>query len=228
MIGKMRLVMMALCAIALTSCYNRLTGNFDEFPDIHDAKNAIVAQTQKTPAELANDRNRLREWNSRKPPEYKINSGDKINIVVYNQPDLNMTTIVTPDGYIGMVFVGQVYLKDKTLVQASKLLEEILSGFIKNPSVAVSPVEIHSETVTIAGAVANPGIYPIHDGMKLADIYARAGGSSVRRFDGQDLDAADLTQSVFVRESQPIREIDFRLAIEGGDPDHNVLLHHGA
>ncbi len=222
-----RLLMLFLGAFLLPSCYNRLTGNYDEFPDIHDSRNAVIAESKKSSAELSNDRKLLREWNSRKPPEYKINAGDKLSIVVYDHPDLNMTTVVTPDGYIGMVFVGSVYIKDKTLVQASKLLEEVLADYIKNPSVAVSPLEIHSETVTIVGAVSKPGIYSIHDGMKLADLYAKAGGSSVRRFDGQDLDAADLTKSVFVRESTVVREVNFPLAIEQGDPDHNLVLHHG-
>ena len=227
MTDKVKIIFLMSSAIVLTSCYNRLTGNFDEFPDIHDSRSAIVAESKKTPGQLAKDREKLRELNSRKPPEYKINAGDKLSIVVYNHPDLNMDTIVTPDGCIGMVFVGQLKIKDLTLTSAAKKIEATLAEFIRNPSVGITPSEIHSETVTIAGAVQKPGIYPIHDGMKLADIYAKAGGSSVRRFDNQDLDAADLSKSIIVRDNEKIDEVDFALAIEGGDPDHNLVLHQG-
>ncbi|MBQ7178793.1 MAG: polysaccharide export protein, partial [Victivallales bacterium] len=224
---KMKNMMLAIIALALSSCYNRFTGNYNEFPDIHDSKNAIVEVSQKSLSDEAAERKRLREWNSMKPPEYRINPGDKLHVVVYNHPDLNMETIVTPDGCIGMVFVGQLPIKDMTLTDACKKIEETLSEFIRNPSVGITPMEIHSETVTIAGAVQKPGIYPIHDGMKLSDIYAKAGGSSVRRYDAQDLDAADLTKSVFIRDNKRVKEVDFARAIEQGDADYNIVLHQG-
>ena len=227
MTGNVKIIILALGAVVLSSCYNRLTGNFNEFPDIHDSRSAIVGENQKSSTELANDRKLLREWNSRKPPEYRINAGDKLSIVVYNHPDLKMDTIVTPDGCIGMVFVGQVNIKDMTLTDASKKLEDTLVEFIKNPSVGITPIEIHSATATIAGAVKKPGIYPIHDGMKLADIYAMAGGADVRRFDNQDLEAADFSKSIFVRDNQIVGAVDFAQAIEQGDSDYNIVLHQG-
>ncbi len=222
---SLKLLALSLSSLALTSCYNRFTGNYDEFPDIHDCKSAIVDSTGLSEEEKEQRRMKLREMNHAKPPEFKINAGDSLSVVVYNHPDLNMNTVVTPDGCIGMVFVGQLRIAGKTLTEAAKTIEDTLGQFIKNPSVAITPNEIHSETASIAGAVEKPGLYQISDGTRLADLYAMAGGSDVRRFNDQDLEAADLTHSKLFRDGQWVSEVDFRLAIESGDPDHNVILH---
>ena len=224
---SLKLIALSLGALLLSSCYNRSTGNYDEFPDIHDNKSAIVDENGLSDEEIEMRRTKLREMNHAKPPEFKINSGDSLSVVVYDHSDLNMNTIVTPDGCIGMVFVGQLKIAGKTLTEAAHAIEETLSQFIKNPSVAITPNAIRSETATIAGAVSKPGMYPISDGTRLADLYSKAGGSSIRFFDGQDLDAADLTKSILVRDGAVVEEIDFKLAIESGDPDHNVILHKG-
>ncbi len=181
--NTLELIVLALGAVALSSCYNRFTGNYNEFPDIHDSNSAIVATTSLSDKEIERRNLILKGMNDEPPPVYRINAGDSLSIVVYNHADLNMKTVVTPDGCIGMVFVGQLKVQDMTLPEAAKAIEDTLSEYIKNPSVAITPNEIRSETVTISGAVDKPGIYSIHDGMRLADLYALAGGSSVRRFD---------------------------------------------
>ncbi len=223
----LELIVLALGAVVLSSCYNRFTGNYDEFPDIHDSRSAIVATSSLSDKEMERRRLILKGMNDEPPPVYKINAGDSLSVVVYNHADLNMKTVVTPDGCIGMVFVGQLKVQDMTLPEAAKAIEDTLAEYIKNPSVAITPNEIRSETVTISGAVDKPGIYSIYDGMRLADLYALAGGSSVRRFDGQDLEAADLTKSIFVRDNNIVQELDFGLAIEQGDMYHNLVLHKG-
>ena len=105
-------------------------------------------------------------------------------------------------------------------------LEKALSQYIRNPKVGLSPQEIHSETATIVGAVSTPGIYTISNGMKLVDLFAQAGGSATRLYDGQVLDAADFDRSVFIRDGE-IVPLDFTKAIEQGDSLHNLELHKG-
>lgn len=226
----------ALLAGALCACYSdRRTENYASFPDYSESQSAILDETGLSDEDRARRDAVLREWNARPVPAYTINAGDEIKVVVYNHPDLTVDTVVTPDGCIGMVFLGQEKVAGLTLAEASRRLEEGLAQYVKKPAVGITPTRISSETATIAGAPKHPGMYGISNGMRLADIYALAGGSDQRLFDGQVLDVADLVNSLFIRrttdaagkEAYVVLPIDFRRAIERGDPDHNVLLRKG-
>ncbi len=232
----MRRVLFALALVAMGACYpNRWTGNYETFPDYSESQSAILDETQLSEEEKAKRDAELRHWNEMPEPEYTINAGDEVRIVVYDHEDLSFSTVVTPDGNIGMVFLGQVKVAGLTLAEAARRIETGLADYVKKPAVGISPVQISSERVTITGATKAPGMYNISNGMRLADLYALSGGSSERLFDGQVLDAADLVNSMFARrvkdkngkERYEVLPIDFRRAIELGDTDHNVLLRKG-
>lgn len=215
-----------LAALFLAGCYGRTVSNYDDIPELNSHQNAILEKNETSEEDLQKQRMILEMLSKEKEEIYTINAGDNISIVVYNHPDLSVRTIVTPDGNVGMVFVGQIKLAGLTLEQASQSLEKALSKYIRNPKVGVSPYEIHSETCTIAGAVAKAGMYEVSNGMRLADLYAKAGGSADRLYDGETLEAADLTNSVFVRRGK-VLPVDFVKAINAGDHLHNVLLRKG-
>lgn len=221
---------------ALSGCYSdRWTGNYDTFPDFSESQNAILDETSLSNEEKARRDALLAKWNAMPEPTYTINAGDMIKIVVYNHKDLTADTVVTPDGYVGMVFLGQVKVAGLTLAEAARTLEEGLSQYVKKPAVGIMPIKISSETATIAGGTKAPGVFTISNGMRLADLYAMSGGSDERLMDGQDLDIADLVNSIFCRkiknkegrDEYVVLPIDFRKAIEQGDMNHNVLLRKG-
>lgn len=213
-------------ALLLTGCYDRWTGNYDQLPEATELDDASLDTRTLTPEEQKKREDILRELMKSKDEPYTINAGDKMEINVYNHPDMSVKTVVTPDGNIGMMLVGQINIAKLTLQEASKKIETALSKYIRNPKVGLSPYEIGSETVTISGSVTYPGIYPIANGMKLADLFAKAGGASSRYYDGQTLQAADYNNSIFIRNEKLI-PLDFAKAIETGDPLHNVRLRRG-
>jgi polysaccharide export outer membrane protein len=86
--------------------------------------------------------------------------------------------------------------------------------------------EIVSETATIAGACARPGVFGISNSTRLADFYAMAGSSAERLFNGVDVDVADLEHSMIIRKGE-ILPVDFRKAIEQGDTLHNIRIRKG-
>ena len=228
--ARLKLLLLSLFSagalLTLNGCYGRTTRNFDTFPELATMKNAVLEESGLTKEELEYREKILREIQSEPEPVYTINAGDKVGIVVYNHPDLAVDTIVTPDGYIGMMFVGQIKIAGLTLVQASQRIEEELEKYVRNPKVGVLPREITSETVTIAGGITKPGMYSISNGMRLADLYALAGGSATRWAEAQEREAADLENSLFVRKDKTI-QLDFIKAIKAGDELHNILLRKG-
>ncbi|MBP5182084.1 MAG: polysaccharide biosynthesis/export family protein [Lentisphaeria bacterium] len=215
-----------MSVLFLTGCYNRWTANYMNLPEATDMGTVDLETVHLTPEEQAKREKVLRELMNAKDEAYTINAGDKLEITVYNHPDLSVKTVVTPDGNIGMVLVGQLCIARLTLQEATQKIEQALSKYIRNPKVGISPFEIASETATISGAVTRPGIYPITNDMRLADLFAKAGGASSRYFDGQTLQAADYPNSIFIRRNQII-PLNFEKAIDSGDPLHNVRLRRG-
>ena len=215
----------SLCLVA--GCYDRFTSNFSDIRELNDNTSSMIEASKFIENERKSRLRKMTDESQKKEQTYTINSGDSIAITVYNHPDLSLkNTIVTTDGCIGMVLVGQLKIAGMTLEQASAAIEKELEKYIRNPKVGVSPLEIRSETATISGAVTKPGMYTISQGMRLADLLATAGGVASRLYDGMNLEAADFSKSVFVRDGEQM-PVDFAKAIEQGDPENNVLLRKG-
>jgi len=228
-LGRIRMLLSVLAAaLLLTGCYSdRWTGNYDDIPELGlDGSGAVKNDSPESPEALKKREEILKKIAAEPLPPYTINGGDKIEVMVYSHPDLSVKTVVTPDGNLGMVLVGQIKVKGLTLAEASVRIEKALSRYIRNPRVGLSPYEIASETATITGAVHKPGIYPITDGMYLADLFAKAGGGASRYYDGQTVSAVDYKNSLFIRDRKPV-PVDFRRAVEQGDPLHNLKLRSG-
>lgn len=220
------MLLAAFLMLSLTGCYDRWTGNYDKIPELDSKHNALLAKSEMSPEERKKQREVL-EAAARSPkPIYTINGGDKLDVKVYSHSDLTVKTVVTPDGYLGMPLIGQIRISGLTLAQASQKVSDALSKYIRNPKVGISPYEIVSENVSIAGSISHPGIYPISDGMRLADLIAKAGGAASSFSDGQNYSSADFKNSIFVR-NKKLLPVDFIAAVERGDPLHNIELHRG-
>ena len=215
-----------LCCFA-SGCYNRLTSNLSDLKELSSGDSAMIEASAFLETERKATLRSLVSQTRNDKQVYTINAGDAIAITVYNNPELSLKrVIVTTDGCIGMVLAGQLKVAGMTLDEASRAIEKKLADYIRNPKVGISPLEIRSETATISGAINKPGMYTISQGMRLADLLAIAGGVASRMYDGQILDAADFSKSVFVRNGK-LLPIDFNKAIENGDPDDNVELRKG-
>ena len=191
-----------------------------------DAGSAVIEETGRDAESSRKRREELRRIAAAPKPPYRIGPGDRIDVRVYGHDDLGVSTRVGPDGAIGMFFIGQVSVSGKTIAEARDAIQEGLAPYVKHPVVGVTVPEVSSETVTVSGAVARPGLYPVTDASRLADVYAQAGGGSQRVVNGAGVDMADLERSILVREGE-ILPVDFRAAIETGDALDNLPLRKG-
>ena len=191
-----------------------------------DAAGAVIEETGRDAESARRRREELRRIAAAPKPPYRIGPGDRIDVRVYGHDDLGVSTRVGPDGAIGMFFIGQVSVSGKTIAEARDAIQEGLAPYVKHPVVGVTIPEVSSETVTVSGAVARPGLYPVTDASRLADVYAQAGGGSQRVVNGAGVDMADLERSILVREGE-ILPVDFRAAIETGDALDNLPLRKG-
>lgn len=216
-------------ALCFSGCYwDRLTGNYDSVFDVTNTSDdsAVLDETGRDEESLARQRKRLEELAADEEPVYRMNAGDTIEIRVYGHDDLGMFTKIGPDGTVGFAFMGQIQLSGLTIAEGADKIREGLVPYIKNPVVSVTVREISSETATIAGSCAKPGVYGIANTTRLADLYAQAGSSAERLFNGVDVDVADLDHSIIVRKGE-ILPVDFHKAIEQGDTLHNIRIRKG-
>ena len=218
-----------LLAFLVAGCYwDRLTSSYDSVVELNNEGDgsAILEETGHDLETIARNEKRLKELATDEEPVYKMNAGDEIEIRVYGHDDLGMVTRIGPDGTVGIAFMGQVKLSGLSIAEGSETLRAGLAPYIKNPVVSITVKEVVSETATIAGACARPGVFGISNSTRLADFYAMAGSSAKRLFNGVDVDVADLEHSVIIRKGE-ILPVDFRKAIEQGDTLHNIRIRKG-
>ena len=219
---------MAVLATFLSGCYmDRMTTNYASvFDNGADEEGAIIEESGRDAEMVLRNEKRLEELLNEEEPTYRMNAGDEIEIRVYGHDDLGMTTKIGPDGAVGVAFMGEVKLSGLSISEGADRISEGLAPYVKNPVVSITVKQILSETATIAGSCAKQGVYGISNETRLADIYAMAGSSANRLFDGVNVDVADLEHSLVIRKGE-VLPVDFRKAIEQGDMLHNIRIRKG-
>ena len=114
-------------------------------------------------------------------PEYIISPDDVLSINVYDAPDISGEYRVGPGGQLELPLLAEaVEAAGLTPPQLSRLLVkkygegEIFTN--ARVTVAVKQSRIHS--ITVAGAVKSPQIYPLFGKTTLLDVLSQAGGLS--------------------------------------------------
>ncbi|HEY0330550.1 MAG TPA: polysaccharide biosynthesis/export family protein [Rhodopseudomonas sp.] len=112
-------------------------------------------------------------------PDYRLDAGDRLRIVVYGQEGLTNTYAIDAGGSITMPLIGAVPARGRSPAGlAADITARLRNGFIREPSVAV---EIESyRPFFILGEVAAPGAYPYVPNMSVESAVAVAGGFSPR------------------------------------------------
>ncbi|MEG3754081.1 polysaccharide biosynthesis/export family protein [Psychromonas arctica] len=110
---------------------------------------------------------------------YRLDAGDEIKILVYDEPDLTIETIINEDGNINFPFIGAVSVTGKTVPEVQKAIHDgLLGDYLLNPSVQVDIVTYRS--FYIHGEVNQPGGYPYQPGLNVDQAIALAGGLTSR------------------------------------------------
>ena len=151
--------------------------------------------------------------------EYEIGPRDLLEIKVFESPDLDQTVRVSEDGSITIPLIGKVLVggltKDAVENKIAGLLDE---RFVKNAKVSIFIKEHQSNSVSVIGAVNNPGMYELIGKRTLLQMITLAGGF-----------ANNAGDSLFVLREAPNGgersiSIDLEELVEHGDPKLNIPL----
>jgi len=111
----------------------------------------------------------------------KLGVGDAVRVTVHQQPDLTTDARINERGVIAVPLIGEVKVAGLSQAEAAAAIGDSFKKgqYLKNPQVTVAITTVRSRQVSVLGAVARPGRYPLDDtSSQLADVIAAAGGIS--------------------------------------------------
>ncbi len=110
---------------------------------------------------------------------YLLDSGDRLRIFVYGQPNLSRLYIVDHDGRIAVPLIGEISARGKTTSELQGTIRARLGAeFVKDPQVTVDVQQ--NRPFFILGEVKNAGQFPYVSGMTIETAIAIAGGYTER------------------------------------------------
>ena len=112
-------------------------------------------------------------------PAYRLGSGDKVRVTVFNERDLSGDFEVNDQGSLSLPLIGPVPVQGQTISQAETLITQRYGkDYLVNPQVTVEV--LNYRPFFIIGEVKNPGSYPFVSGMTVINAVALAGGYTPR------------------------------------------------
>ena len=109
--------------------------------------------------------------------DYRVGAQDLLAISVFGVQDLSKEVRVNSNGQISLPLIGSVMAGGRTIPELeAELARKYSAGYLQKPQVSVFVKEFTSQRVTLEGAIAKPGIYPITGKTTLLQAIALAGG----------------------------------------------------
>ncbi|MEZ5843183.1 MAG: polysaccharide biosynthesis/export family protein [Hyphomicrobiaceae bacterium] len=141
---------------------------------------------------------------------YRLDTGDRLRVFVYGQPNLSRLYTVDHDGKIVVPLIGAVRARGLTVYGVAAVIRSRLGAqYVRDPQVAV---DVHqNRPFFILGEVRNAGQYPYVTGMTVMTAAAIAGGYSERASERR----ARITRRK--GEQQEILEVTADAIVEPGD-----------
>jgi polysaccharide export outer membrane protein len=113
---------------------------------------------------------------------YRIGVDDEVKVSVWQNPGLDVSVPVRPDGRISVPLVGDVEAGGRTPEEVSGEIQEKLKTFVRDPQVTVIVTQLRSHEylsrVRVTGAVHSAVSVPYRQGMTVLDAVLAAGGTT--------------------------------------------------
>jgi len=118
------------------------------------------------------------------PPHFaqlKLGPGFLLGLNVLDDSDFTSEFRVDEAGNINLPELGTIHVAGMTIADArDEIVKELVThGILKNPQVELNVVEYTAPQVTVLGAVASPGVFPLLAPEGLADVLALAGDTTI-------------------------------------------------
>lgn len=147
--------------------------------------------------------------------DYVIASNDILEISVYGEPDLSVTSRVAQDGTINYALLGKIKAAGLTVKQLEQNITELLGqDYLIMPQASIFVKEYSK--ISIIGQVNHPGSYETKENLTLTKAIALAGGFT---------DLANAEKVKIIREAagnKEIIEVDVNRILDKAEADVSV------
>lgn len=152
---------------------------------------------------------------------YLVNAGDRLDISVWKEEDLQRQVLVRPDGAFSFPLAGQIVAKDRTVAEIRKELESRLSRYIPDLVTTVTVVDVSGNTIFVIGQVKTPGSFVMNPVLDVMQALSMAGGTTP---------FASLKDIRILRREggvQTALEFDYTEVADGQSLEQNIQLQAG-
>ncbi|WP_417258337.1 polysaccharide biosynthesis/export family protein [Celeribacter sp.] len=163
---------------------------------------------------------------------YRIQSGDTLQVEVLEDPQLNRTVLVLPDGTVNFPSLGAVRARGKTAINVQEDISKGLSKiFAATPTVYVSVVHVRDvlpsnvrpdpDNIYVMGEVKQPGLIKSEDEISILQAIAQAGGftrfAATKRVELHRIDTETQSEQVYYFDYKNKRGISGGFRLRAGD-----------
>ena len=157
--------------------------------------------------------------------EYLLKPGDRIEISVWGE-EMNRDLVVSPDGSISYLLIGQIDVLNKSFRELKTIIEEKLSKYLLAPNVTIIGKSFEGNYVSILGAVTAPGRKSVDSSDRVLDVISKAQGLRYEEFGSNQGEVANL-KSAYLSRGGSLIPVDFSKLIYEGDMSQNIPLELG-
>jgi polysaccharide export outer membrane protein len=109
-----------------------------------------------------------------------LGPGDKLELVIfYGSRENKATYTLDPGGQVDVQYIGAVHAGGKVVNDVkAEIVERLKDGYIKDPVVSLTIVEVNSRKLSVLGQVVRSGTIKFTPGMTITEAIAQTGGFS--------------------------------------------------
>ncbi len=163
---------------------------------------------------------------------YVLGPEDQISIRALEVDEISDKPVrIDMTGYLRLPLVGRIRGAGLTIEQLENEIGARLKVYVKQPEVAISVVEFHSQPVSVIGSVRNPGVHQLEGQKTLVEMLSLAGGLAddagysvkiTRRLEWGRIplpSAADDSTGAF-----SVAEVSLKEILEARNPAGNIVI----
>ena len=109
---------------------------------------------------------------------YTLHPGDKIEVSVWKEPDLQKILVISPDGKFSLPLAGEILAAGRTVAQIRSEIETRLKALIAEPVVTVSIVDVNGNVAYVIGQVNKPGALFMNPRINVLQALSLTGGGT--------------------------------------------------
>ncbi|NQT95957.1 MAG: polysaccharide biosynthesis/export family protein [Candidatus Omnitrophica bacterium] len=157
-------LIITVIAVLIISLTTRVMAVEDQKPEVPDIGKIVIISASEI---------EQKEWSLE---NYVIDSGDVLEISVWQVEELSRKVVVRPDGNISYPLIGEVVTGGKTVEDLTQDISDKLKTYIKAPKVSVIITQFGGKKIVVLGEVANKGIIRFTEPIRIMEVLALSGG----------------------------------------------------